>query len=69
MLLKERRKLAHLTVKELAERAGVSPGTVRRIERGGHKQLRLVTIQRISNALGLRPSEVDEFSLYSRELS
>ena len=59
--LKEHRERAFLTTRELAEKAGVSPVTIWRIE-GAKEQKRQPRIVRaISNALGVQPSEITEF--------
>jgi transcriptional regulator with XRE-family HTH domain len=49
-----------MTQYQLAVKAGVAPATVSSIERGKH-QARLTVIRRLSDALGVEPSTVDEF--------
>ena len=51
-------RLQHaLTQTELAERAGVSPAAVLRLERGTH-QARPSTIRKLARALGVKPTEL-----------
>lgn len=50
-----------LTQNALAEKAGVSPSTVAAIEEGRYLP-RLLTIQKIAQALSADPSEVEEFA-------
>jgi transcriptional regulator with XRE-family HTH domain len=59
--LKELRRIALLTSPELAEKAGVSPATIWRIESGATKTLRISTARKIANALGVQASEIAEF--------
>ncbi len=47
-----------LSIKELAEIAGVAPGTIQRIEEGGSKTLHLATIRKLSAALEVEPTAV-----------
>jgi transcriptional regulator with XRE-family HTH domain len=49
-----------LTIRELASRAGVAPGTVYSIEAGRSKPL-LRVIRLLAAALDVDPNEVDEF--------
>jgi transcriptional regulator with XRE-family HTH domain len=51
-----------LTVRSLAERAGVAPTTVHLIETG-RRRPQFLTIERLSRALGVAPTEVTEFRL------
>ncbi len=58
--LREARAARLLTVRGLAERAGVAFSTVHLIETG--KSIpRFGVIQKLSAALGVEPAEVDEF--------
>jgi HTH-type transcriptional regulator/antitoxin HipB len=57
--LKSARKKRGLTQRELAERAGVSPGTVNELEtgrRGGYP----TSIRRLANALGINVEDLVE---------
>jgi transcriptional regulator with XRE-family HTH domain len=47
-----------LSVAELAEKAGVDPNTVSAIRNG--KTVRMVSLEKVINALGLTPAEVFE---------
>ena len=49
-----------LSVRALAERAGVAPATVHLVETG-QRLPQLLTAQKLSQALGVAPEEVDEF--------
>lgn len=55
--LREWRQRRLLTQVELAERIGVSVGTINRIERGVHRP-RLSTIRRLAEALDLSPDDL-----------
>ena len=50
-----------LSIRALAERAGVSTATIVRIEAGGPPP-RFVTMRRIATALGAEPAEISEFA-------
>jgi transcriptional regulator with XRE-family HTH domain len=54
-----RRKL--LSQRTLAERSGVSESTIFAIERGTSKRPRLEVMRKLCDALGVEPTEVDEF--------
>jgi transcriptional regulator with XRE-family HTH domain len=54
------RRLQGLTQQELAEAAGVSLGTVNRLERGV-REPRPGTMRRIAAVLGVKIADVDEF--------
>lgn len=56
------RRLRYLTQAQLAVKAGVSPATVSSIERGLHPP-RMGVMRRLADALGVEPSEVDEFKV------
>ena len=58
--LKEWRERRLLTQRELAERIGVTTGTINRIERGVH-QPRLATVRRLAEALGVDPDDLVEW--------
>jgi transcriptional regulator with XRE-family HTH domain len=60
--LKDHRMRAILSTRELAEKAGVSPDTIWRIEGGDYKRLHPRTMRRIAEALGINPLDVLEFS-------
>jgi transcriptional regulator with XRE-family HTH domain len=49
-----------LSVRALAKRAAVAPSTVHLIETG-RRAPQLLTIYRLSQALGVDPAEIDEF--------
>ena len=59
--LKEARAERLLTVRELAERAGVAFSTVHLIETGKSVP-RFAVIQKLSAALGVEPREIAEFA-------
>jgi transcriptional regulator with XRE-family HTH domain len=61
LTLKEARANRLLTVRGLAEQAGVAPSTVYLIE-NGRSIPRFRAIQRLSIALEVRPEEIVEFS-------
>lgn len=67
LTLKEHRNQAHVSVQELAARSGISPSTIRRIEKRDYKHIKALTIQNISNALNVHASEIDQFAPFSRE--
>ncbi len=58
--LRQARSARMLTIRGLAERAGVSPYTVHQVERGARPP-RFATIRRLSDALGVEPETVAEF--------
>jgi DNA-binding XRE family transcriptional regulator len=58
--LRQHRRESALSIRNLAEKAGVSHQTVVSGEAG--KPLRLVSMRRIAEALGIRPMEVAEFA-------
>ncbi|HKP54968.1 MAG TPA: helix-turn-helix transcriptional regulator [Chloroflexia bacterium] len=68
LTLKEHRNQAHISVRELASKSGISAGTIRRIEAGRYKEIRALTMQNISNALNVHASEIEQFAPFSREL-
>ena len=59
--LKEARAARLLTVRGLAERAGVAFSTVHLIETGKSVP-RFEVIEKLSRALGVEPAEVEEFA-------
>lgn|GEM_PF-7082833 len=68
LTLKEHRNQAHISVRSLASKSGVSAQTIRRIEAGTYKEIKPLTIQNISNALNVHASEIAQFAPFSREL-
>jgi DNA-binding XRE family transcriptional regulator len=58
--LKQHRRERALSIRDLAEKAGVSHQTIVSGEAG--KPLRLISMRRIAEALGVRPMEVREFA-------
>ena len=61
MTLKEARAARLMTMRELAEKAGVAPSTVYLIEHG-RSVPRFAVIRRLSEALGVEPADVEEFA-------
>lgn len=57
VLLRELRRRAELTQEELAERAGLSARTIRRLETGASANPQLDTVRLIADALRLEPDE------------
>ena len=55
-VLKARRSELHLTLKEIADRVGVSEGTVQRWESGNIKNLRYERITKLAEVLEVSPS-------------
>jgi len=49
---------ANLTQRELAARAGVSRGTVKRLENGTDVNLTLTTLERLADALNISPDDL-----------
>ena len=58
--LREARLQALLSMRQLARKAGVSPTTIYSLESGQHSP-QLLTIYKLSRALGIEPAEIDEF--------
>lgn len=58
--IKQYRKQSGLTQASLAEKAGVAPNTVARLERGIHKASSL-TIEKLSKALGVKASDILDY--------
>jgi transcriptional regulator with XRE-family HTH domain len=58
--LREERVRRLLSVRALAARAGVAPATVHLVETG-RRRPQFLTIERLSRALGVDPTEVAEF--------
>jgi transcriptional regulator with XRE-family HTH domain len=50
-----------LTQTELAQKSGVSQGTIARIESGARKNISIRTARSIAEVLGVPPAEIDEF--------
>ena len=65
-VLRRYRHTARLTQAELAERAGISEREVSDLERGLTKSPQRSTVQRLAEALGLRPNEAETFQLMAR---
>ena len=61
LTLKEARARRLLTVRDLAERAGVAPSTVYLAETG-RSVPRFAVIRKLCDALGVEPAEVVEFA-------
>ncbi len=59
--LRELRTRQVLTIRDLAAKAGVAPGTIVRIE-AGEPAPRFVTMRKIAAALGVEPGEIQEFA-------
>jgi transcriptional regulator with XRE-family HTH domain len=58
--LREARLRALLSIRQLARKASVSPTTIYLLESGQHSP-QLLTIYKLSRALGVEPAEIDEF--------
>lgn len=58
LFLREWRRLKALTQTELAERAGVTQGTVSFLEKPGHRQAHPSTIRKLADALGIKPEQL-----------
>jgi len=56
--IRDSRLHAHMTLDEVAKRAGVHKSTVQRYEKGKFKDIKLPVIQAISNAINVNPSWV-----------
>ena len=61
MNLREARLRQALSIRELAQRAGVSPRTIVQTEQGRQTPT-LKTARKISTALGMKPEEIQEFA-------
>jgi DNA-binding Xre family transcriptional regulator len=61
--LREHRRAALLTSTELAEKAGLSPATVWRIEGGKVRNIHISTMRKIAEALAVKPKEISEFAI------
>ncbi|MBI4491921.1 MAG: helix-turn-helix domain-containing protein [Chloroflexi bacterium] len=59
--LEELRRKKPMTQRELADAAGVSENTIWLIENRRHGKLRPRVMRAIASALGVGPSDVDEF--------
>ena len=62
MKLKEVRAQRYLSMRDLAQKAGVGLATIREIE-GGRAIPQLRTARKLAGALEIDPDEVDEFRL------
>ena len=60
-IIRQRRKELQLTLKEVAERAGVSEATVSRLESGDIKTLRRPNIEALSKILDISPAILMEW--------
>lgn len=60
--LREQRQRAYLSTRDLASKAGVSPATIWRIERGDFEALQARTMRAIAEALGVPPTQITEFA-------
>jgi transcriptional regulator with XRE-family HTH domain len=58
MELKTARRIARLTQRELATKAGVDPSTISLLERGRRQNASYESIVRIARALNIEPSEL-----------
>ena len=64
--LREERLRRFLSIRDLAARAGVSPHTIVEVE-AGRRVPYFVTARKIAEALGVNPSEIDEFVVRTEE--
>lgn len=67
--LRTARRLARITQVQLAERSGVSQGTIASLERGLHTNPTLETAYRLAKALGVDPDELFEVPKLPGEVS
>ena len=58
--LREARLQALLSMRQLARKAGISPTTIYLLE-SGQRSPQLLTIYKLSRALGVDPAEIEEF--------
>lgn len=58
MNLKVARKIARLTQRQLAERAGVDHSLISRLERGDRKTASYEAVVRLARALNIEPNEL-----------
>lgn len=63
MELKKYRKVARLTLEQLASKSGVDKTLISRLERGQRQGARYETIVRLARALNLEPEELMPVSL------
>jgi transcriptional regulator with XRE-family HTH domain len=56
--LKTARRIARLTQQELAERAGVDPALISRLENGSRRRPSYEAVVKIARALNLAPDEL-----------
>lgn len=61
MKLQKARKNRALTIRALAEKAGVSPRTIVQVEKGTRKP-HFMTIHKVAAALDMSPGDIDEFA-------
>ena len=62
MGLRAHREAAPLSIRELAQAAGVAPDTIVMIEHGRRKRIRPATKRRIAGALGVSVADIAEFA-------
>ena len=65
--LTEKRKAGKLSLDKMAAKMGVSPSFLIRIERGQRVALRLVTCDRLAQAYGVAPEEMQRIIDGARE--
>lgn len=58
MNLRVARQIANLTQAQLAEKAGVDPALISRLERGGRRRPSYEAVVRIARALNLAPDDL-----------
>jgi transcriptional regulator with XRE-family HTH domain len=68
LTLREARQMRRLSQQALADRAGVARVTVSQIELGKSGP-RPHVARRLSEALGMQPSEIDEFAVAARMMA
>jgi DNA-binding XRE family transcriptional regulator len=64
--LREERLRRFLTIRDLAKQAGVAPRTIVEVE-AGRRVPYFVTARKIAAALGVNPSDIDEFVVRTEE--
>ena len=64
--LREARLGKFLSIRDLAQRAGVAPRTIVEAE-AGRRVPYFVTARKIAEALGVEPGEIDEFAVRADE--
>lgn len=66
MKLREARLKRFMSIRALAEKAGVSTRTIQQAE-SGRQVPYFVTARKIAEALGMEPSDIDEFAARTDE--